>query len=101
MLLTPEGEVTIEMQVDSAGTYHGLEHPMELIKNAMESGQPIHISQGLSMMRTCLPIQTPIQKYGAVWMDEPEEQGHQPAANPKDIQTLVNQAAIALERSLL
>ena len=101
VLLTPEGEVTIEMQVDSAGTYHGLEHPMELIKNAMESGQPIHISQGLSMMRTCLPIQTPIQKYGAVWMDEPEEQGHQPAANPKDIQTLVNQAAIALERSLL
>ena len=101
VLLTPEGELTIEMQVDSEGTYHGLDHPMDLIKNAMESGQPIHISQGLSMMRTCLPIQTPIQKYGAVWMDAPEEQGHQPAVNPKDIQTLVNQAAIALERSLL
>jgi putative nucleotidyltransferase with HDIG domain len=101
VLLTPEGELTIEMQVNSEGTYHGLDHPMDLIKNAMESGQPIHISQGLSMMRTCLPIQTPIQKYGAVWMDAPEEQGHQPAVNPKDIQTLVNQAAIALERSLL
>lgn len=34
-------------------------------------------------------------------MDAHEDQGNKPAANPNDLQALVNQAAIALERSLL
>jgi putative nucleotidyltransferase with HDIG domain len=101
MLLTPEGNLITELQIDSEGAHHGFEHPMDLIKNALESGQLIHISQEQSVMRTCLPIQTPIQKYGAVWMDTHEDQAHKPTANPNDIQALVNQAAIALERSLL
>ncbi len=101
VLLNSDGNIMTEVEIDSTGIHHGFKHPMELIKDAMESGQLIYFSQGQSIIRTCLPIQTPIQKYGAVWMDVSEDQGHKPTANPNDLQALVNQAAIALERSLL
>lgn len=101
VLLDPDGNITTEVEIDSTGIHHGNNHPMELISDAMASGQLIYLSQEHSIIRTCLPIQTPIQKYGAVWMDVIEDQNHKPAANPSDLQALVNQAAIALERSLL
>lgn len=101
VLLNPEGNIMAEMTIDANGTHHGGEHPLNLIKDAMTSGQHIHFSQGHSIIRTCLPIQTTVQKYGALWMDGPEDHGHKPTANSNDLQALVNQAAIALERSLL
>ena len=101
VLLNTDGNVMAEMEIDSTGIHHGHDHPMDLIKEAMSSGQHIHFSLGHSIIRICLPIQTPIQKYGAVWMDAPEDHGHKPMANTNDLQALVNQAAIALERSLL
>jgi putative nucleotidyltransferase with HDIG domain len=67
----------------------------------MESGQTIYLSQGNSMMRTCLLIQTPILKYGVLWLDLPEETGNKSSANPNDLQALVNQTAVVLERSML
>ncbi len=102
VLLNAEGEIEAEVEIDEAGRRHnGSMHPMELIKDAMNSGQLIYFSQGHSVIRTCLPIRTPIRKYGAVWMDAHEDQGNKPATNPNDLQALVNQAAIVLERSLL
>ena len=101
VLMTSEGEIAAELEIDDTGRHSGNQHPMELIKDAMASGQLIYFSQGHSITRTCLPIQTPIRKYGAVWIDAYEDQGNKPAANPNDLQALVNQAAIALERSLL
>ena len=101
ILLDLEGEVIAETQVNSSGIHTGLEHPTNFIKDVMESGQSIFMSHGQSMMRACLPIHTPIRKYGALWMDTPEDQGHKSKANPNDLQALVNQTAIALERSVL
>jgi HD-GYP domain-containing protein (c-di-GMP phosphodiesterase class II)/putative methionine-R-sulfoxide reductase with GAF domain len=101
VLLDTDGKISADVEINSSGMRNGSSHPMELIKDAMESGQLIYFSHGKSVIRTCLPIQTPIRKYGAVWMDVPDEQGHNPATNPNDLQALVNQAAIALERSLL
>ncbi|MBK8782151.1 MAG: GAF domain-containing protein [Anaerolineales bacterium] len=101
VLLNTEGEIEAELEIDETGQHSGTHHPMELIKDAMNSGQLIYLSQGHSVTRTCLPIQTPFRKYGAVWMDAHEDQGNKPATNPNDLQALVNQAAIALERSLL
>jgi putative nucleotidyltransferase with HDIG domain len=101
VLLNTEGEIEAELEIDETGRHKGTKHPMELIKDAMNSGQLIYFSQGHAITRTCLPIQTPIRKYGAVWMDAYEDQGNKPATNPNDLQALVNQAAIALERSLL
>jgi putative nucleotidyltransferase with HDIG domain len=101
VLLNLDETIATEVVVNSMGTQNGGEHPMEIIKDVMNSGQLIYLSQGQSMMRACLPIQTPIRKYGAIWMDIPEDQGHKHPAHPNDLQALVNQTAIALERSLL
>ncbi len=51
-------------------------------------------------MQVCLPIQTPLRKYGVLWMNIPEGQHHKPATLA-DLQNLGNQAAIALKGSLL
>ncbi len=101
VLLNLEGNVAAETMIDSSGTHIGIDHPMEIINDVMISGQLIYLSQGQSITRACLPIQTPIRKYGAIWMDIPEDQGHKSTANPNDLQALVNQTAIALERSVL
>ena len=101
VLLNPDGSIAAEVMIDAEGKHNHYEHPMKLVQDAMEAGQMIYFSLGVSLLRTCLPIQTPIRKYGAVWMDTIDEMAHKPISNPNDLQALVNQAAIALERSLL
>ncbi|MFN8413620.1 MAG: GAF domain-containing protein [Anaerolineales bacterium] len=100
ILFSQESLIEAELEVDNTGIHSGTTHPMELIQQVMDSGQLIYMSQGKSMIRACLPIQTPIHKYGALWINIPDNHQHKPAS-PADLQTLVNQAAIALERSLL
>ena len=100
VLFTSDGKIEAEVEVDANGVHTGTNHPLETIRPVMNSGQLIYLSQGRSATRVCLPIQTPIRKYGALWMNIPEDRSHKPAS-PADLQTLVNQAAIALERSLL
>lgn len=101
MLFDREGRTLAEVRVDSSGAHTGLEHPMDIIGDVMSSGLLIYLSQGNFLTRACLPIQTPTLKYGILWMDIPEDLGHKSTANPNDLQALVNQTAIALERSVL
>lgn len=100
VLFSQQNQIEAELEIDENGIHSGVEHPFELIGQVMESGQLIYMSHGKAMMRACLPIQTPIRKYGVLWINIPDDHQHKPA-NPADLQTLVNQAAIALERSLL
>jgi putative nucleotidyltransferase with HDIG domain len=73
---------------------------MDMIKEVMETGQPFYVGLDQTNTRACLPVQTPIRKYGALWTIIPED-SIQKSSNPADIQTLANQSAIALERSIL
>jgi putative nucleotidyltransferase with HDIG domain len=100
ILFSSRQQIEAEVQIHESEPRSGLDHPMEMITQVMNSGQLIYISQGQSQMRACLPIQTPIRKYGVLWINIPEGHPHKPA-NPADLQTLANQAALALERSLL
>lgn len=100
VLINSENQVIAEICVDDAGVHANAEHPMKLIYDAVNSGQTIYFSPEQSVLRTCLPIKSPIRSYGAIWMDTLEDPS-KPAANPNDLQALVNQSAIALERSLL
>lgn len=101
VLFNQDESIAAEVKLHASGNDAHVEHPIQLVRDAMSSGQLIYFSQGQSMIRACMPIQTPIRKYGALWMDIPDEPGHKPNMNPNDLQALVNQAAIALERSLL
>jgi len=101
VLLNVDESIAAEVKIDSNGLQHGSRHPMKLIKDAMNRGQLIYFSQGKSGIQSCIPIKTPIRNYGAIWMESPDDQTNNPATNPNDMQALVNQAAIALERSML
>lgn len=101
VLLDSENEVIAKVRVEEDGSIDvNSDHPMQLIQNTMASGQMIEFSLGESILRTLMPIQTSVRRYGVIWMDTHEESA-KPAASSNDLQALINQAAIALERSLL
>ncbi|MFN3490809.1 MAG: HD domain-containing phosphohydrolase, partial [Anaerolineales bacterium] len=101
VLLNIDESIAAEVKIEAGELVQGSRHPMKLVKEAMNAGQLIYFSKGHSGIQSCIPIKTPIRNYGAIWMESPDDQTNNPATNPNDMQALVNQAAIALERSLL
>ena len=100
MLLSPENEIETKVQIDTDGIHPGAHHPMNLVKQAMESGHSIIISGPHDSTRICLPLQTPRRQYGALWVEVTEENWTNSRFSD-NLHTLANQAAIALERSIL
>lgn len=88
------------VQIDSSGLHPGTRHPMKLIHQSIESGQNIILSAENEMARVCVPLQTPRHQYGALWV-EVSEKNWANARFSDNLHTLANQAAIALERSIL
>jgi putative nucleotidyltransferase with HDIG domain len=96
VLMTREGQIEAEVEIDVKGLPTRPEHPMETIDQAIETGQSIILSMQNGSL-VCYPLLTRGRTYGALWMNIPESRGQ----NFANLQTLANQAAIALERSIL
>jgi putative nucleotidyltransferase with HDIG domain len=96
VLMTRESEVEAEVEIDVNGLQTHPEHPMETIDQAIQTGQSIILSLETGSL-VCYPLLTRGRTYGALWMNLPESRGQ----NFANLQTLANQAAIALERSIL
>jgi len=96
VLLTREGRVQAEVEIDASGLHKRGEHPTETIDQAIQTGQSIIVSVENGSL-VCYPLLTRGRTYGALWMKMPESRGQ----NFANLQTLANQAAIALERSIL
>jgi putative nucleotidyltransferase with HDIG domain len=96
VLMTREGHVDAEVQIDAKGLQTRHERPLETIEQAIQNGQSIIVSMENGSL-VCYPLLTRVRTYGALWMDIPESRGQ----NFANLQTLANQAAIALERSIL
>ena len=96
VLLTREGKVEAEVELDSSGFHTRREHPSEIIDQAIRSSQSIIVSEENGSL-VCYPLLTRGGTYGALWMNIPESRGQ----NFANLQTLANQAAVALERSIL
>ena len=94
--MTREGKVQAEVEIDAGGLHTRREHPVENIEQAIQTGQSIIISMESGSL-VCYPLLTRARTYGALWMKIPESRGQ----NYANLQTLANQAAIALERSIL
>jgi putative nucleotidyltransferase with HDIG domain len=84
------------VEIDLKGLHTHPEHPMETIDQAIQTGQSIILSLEAGSL-VCYPLLTRGRTYGALWMNLPESRGQ----NFANLQTLANQAAIALERSIL
>ncbi|RME90592.1 MAG: HD domain-containing protein [Anaerolineae bacterium] len=101
VLFAPDQKtIEAELIMDSSGPHRGKEHPLDIINQALETGQSIILSPEPSLIRLCFPLQTPLRKYGALWLDTSESHWNN-SRYTSDLQTLVNQATIALERALL
>ncbi len=96
ILLTREGELQAEVELDKNGFHSRRQHPMETINQAIQTRQSIFVSAENGSL-VCYPLITRARTVGALWMDIPESQGQ----NFANIQTLANQAAVTLERSIL
>ena len=96
VLLTRDGRIEAEVEIDAKGLHTRREHPMENIEQAIATGQSIIVSVENGSL-VCYPLLTRGRTYGALWMNIPESRGQ----NFANLQTLANQAAIALERSIL
>jgi putative nucleotidyltransferase with HDIG domain len=96
VLMTREGQIEAEVEIDVKGLHTRPEHPMETIDQAIQTGQSIILSMENGSL-VCYPLLTRGRTYGALWMNIPESRGQ----NFANLQTLANQAAIALERSIL
>lgn len=100
VLFNSEREIEAELEVDASGVRPEPEHPMDMIDKVMRSGRVIYQSIDQHFSRVCLPIQTPMRKYGVLWLTVQEIRGYK-SGSPADLQTLANQAALALERAIL
>jgi HD-GYP domain-containing protein (c-di-GMP phosphodiesterase class II) len=89
-----EAEVLLPLEIPGAS------HPFGLIQQAMNSGQTIYLAETESLSWVAIPIQTSRRCYGALWLeiDGNTEDRHHPT---EDLRVLINQAAVALERSIL
>jgi putative nucleotidyltransferase with HDIG domain len=96
VLMTRDRQIQAEVAIDARGLHARPEHPMETIEQAMQTGQSIILSVETGSL-VCYPLLTRGRTYGALWMNIPESRGQ----NYANLQTLANQAAIALERSIL
>jgi putative nucleotidyltransferase with HDIG domain len=95
VLMTPNGDMEAEVELDANGFHNRREHPMDTIHQAIGTGQSIILSVENGWL-VSYPLLTRGRTYGALWMRIPESRGQ----NFANLQTLANQAAIALERSI-
>ena len=100
VLFTKEQQIEVAVEIDESGVHPGSRHPMELIQQALQSGQTIHITPDQVSATICFPLQTPLRKYGALWLIVPKIQDYF-SRHASNMQTLANQAILALERSIL
>lgn len=95
VLMTRDGRIEAEVEIDDKGFHARREHPMEMIDQAITSGQHIIVSVENGSL-ACYPLLTRGRTYGALWMNILES-----GQNFANIKMLANQAAIALERTIL
>lgn len=100
VLFAKNQKIEAEVEIDEDGTHSGKQHPMDLIQQTLESGEIVHITPDQVSATICFPLQTPLRKYGALWLDVPNIRDYF-SHHASNMQTLANQAILALERSIL
>lgn len=96
ILLSNDGQVEAEVELDANGLHTRRNHPMENVNQAIQTGNYIVVPVEKGTL-VCYPLQTRARTVGVLWMNIPESTG----LNIANIQALANQAAVTLERSIL
>ncbi|MEP6894690.1 MAG: HD domain-containing phosphohydrolase [Chloroflexota bacterium] len=96
ILLSNEGKIEAEVELDENGLHTRGEHPMVNVNQAIQTGNYIVVPVEKGTL-VCYPLQTRARTVGVLWMNIPESA----VPNIANIQALANQAAVTLERSIL
>jgi len=96
ILLSNEGKIEAEVELDENGLHTRGEHPMVNVNQAIQTGNYIVVPVEKGTL-VCYPLQTRARTVGILWMNIPESA----VPNIANIQALANQAAVTLERSIL
>lgn len=96
ILLSKDGQVEAEAELDTEGFHSRRRHPMDMINQAIEIKQSIFVPEekGIYTM-VAYPLLTNARTLGGLWIDVPDR-----GQNYANIQMLANQAAVTLERSI-
>ncbi len=100
VLFTKDQQIETEVEIDENGAHPGKQHPMDLIQQTLELGQIVHVTPDQVSATICFPLQTPLRKYGVLWLDISNIREYF-SHHASNMQTLANQAILALERSIL
>jgi len=100
VLFSKDKQIETEVKIDQSGAHSDVQHPMDLIQQTLESGQIVHVTPDQVSATICFPLQTPLRKYGALWLNVPNIRDYF-SHHASNMQTLANQAILALERSIL
>jgi putative nucleotidyltransferase with HDIG domain len=93
VLMSADGEIQAEVELDTNGFHTRRQHPMETIRQAIQTGQSMFVSRDQGSL-VCYPLLTRLRPVGAIWMSIPESRGQ----NFANVQLMANQAAVSLER---
>lgn len=96
VLITAEGNIQAEVELDARGFHTRREHPMNIIHQAIQMGQSMFLTTEKGEL-ACYPLLTKSRPVGALWLLIPEIRGQ----NFANVQLLANQAAVTLERVIL
>lgn len=94
LLFAPDGNKEAEARLPAAA-----DPPYDLVHQVISSRQMVFLARDDSILVVCVPIQTVRRCYGALWLQLQERSGSYQV--PEKITHLMNQAVMALERSIL
>ncbi len=100
VLFSLERKIETALEITSEGLAFTKTVPLEYVEQTLITGESITLSNGDDSTHVYLPIQTSLRKYGVLWI-EFQESERKAAAQAQTLQTLANQAAMALERAML
>ena len=100
VLYSSDGQVQVQAEVDASGIQPGTTMPQKIIEQALQTRQTVIVTDDRFASKVCMPLQTPRQIYGVLWLDIPEGLWNKSRASA-NLHALTHQATIALERSLL
>lgn len=99
VLFSLDKKIQISLEVTSDGVNFSKTVPTEFIRQTLTTGESITLSSGEASAHIYLPIQTSLRKYGVLWVEFIESE-RQASSQAQTLQTLANQASMALERTL-
>lgn len=93
VILSPEGNIQAEVELDSKGVHSRGRHPMDRIRQVLQTGQSLFTTIDKGEL-ACYPLITNARPIGALWLVISEIRGR----NFANVGLLANQAAVTLER---